>query len=63
MAKMKEYPKIDELFSANSEKLIPEDKERIVVEYMADITANAAGFSVDSELLNKVERQLIDCVR
>ena len=35
MANMKEYPKIDELFSANSEKLIPEDKERIVVEYMA----------------------------
>ena len=37
MVNMKEYPKIDQLFSANSEKLIPEDKERIVVEYMADI--------------------------
>ena len=48
MANMKEYPKIDELFSANSEKLIPEDKERFVVEYMADITANAANHDLES---------------
>ena len=56
---MKEYPKIDELFSANSEKLIPEDKERIVVEYMADITANAANHDLES--MQQASQLIMNC--
>lgn len=59
MSNMKEYPKIDQLFSANSEKLIPEDKERIVVEYMADITANAVNHDLES--MQQVSLLILNC--
>ena len=58
---MKEYPKIDELFSANSEKLIPEDKERIVVEYMEDITANAANHELES--MQQASQLVLHCYK
>ena len=59
MVNMKEYPKIDELFSANSEKLIPEAKECIVVEYMADITANAANHDLES--MQQASQLILNC--
>jgi len=59
MANMKEYPKINELFSANSEKLISEAKERIVVEYMADITANAVNHDLES--MQQASQLILNC--
>ena len=47
MANMKEYPKIDELFSANSEKLIP------------DITANAANHDLES--MQQASQLILNC--
>lgn len=59
MVNMKEYPKINQLFSDNSEKLIHEDQERIVVDYMADITANAT--TRDLESVQQASRLILNC--
>ena len=56
---MKEYPKINQLFSDNSEKFIHEDQERIVVDYMADITANAT--TRDLESVQQASRLILNC--
>lgn len=56
---MKEYPKINQLFSDNSEKFIHEDQERIVVDYMADITANAT--TRDLVSVQQASRLILNC--
>ena len=56
---MKEYPKINQLFSDNSEKFIYEDQERIVVDYMADITANAT--TRDLVSVQQASRLILNC--
>lgn len=56
---MKEYPKINQLFSDNTEKFIHEDQERIVVDYMADITANAT--TRDLVSVQQASRLILNC--